>query len=828
MASKKQEVTLTAEQIENIKNYGSHIKTIEDFAEGVRKIPGNYLGDIGNNGWHSCCREIIQNAIDECLRAYSPANHVWVTFDERTQTCTIEDNGRGLPHGHIIRAIASERTSTNYDKVNGSSEYTSGVHGLGSGVAMALSLSYIVESYVLGKAKRVEFHKGKAWKYGEKDIKCPPGKQGTFVSLTPDTTILGDVNLTCNDIFALLTRLYTKMNIGHEIDFIGINKAGAIAINEQLINQDGILTDLIMITKKPIIPPICYAFDNGTMKADIAFTYDAEAITDDEEISSYANFTPTADDGTHVDGFLNGLCKFLKDYMNKIYLGEKSKLTITNNDVKTGLKAVVVAAHVNPIFKGQFKGKISNEDLKPFVEELTVKALTEWSKTKPNDLQRLAKYIKDVAEVRSKTDTEKIKLSSNYQESALGEYPKKFVKPAGKKNLEYFIVEGDSAMGSIKNGRNPAFQGVFPIRGKLPNAFSKNKVDLLNNQEVSAIIRLTTGDKVYKKNFDINKVKWDKIIILADGDPDGAHISCLVLRLFLVFMPQVIEAGKLYKAIPPLYSIGKKKKTFFIDKYDFAKFLQQQFIKTHYVNHIKSKKKFTNAEYVRFFAKNIDYAYIMNILSDTFAVSQNLLEEVLFLIADAIDFRAQSEIAVAGFAKASIASPEETKNFINESIIQTVQYNLSGLNFNKFKSTIEKKFRFVKVEKQNGIIYVQGEVNDRYQYIFINEYFIRNCMQLINIIKTNEERYFDFDGNQSTIYDIISSFDSIAPNITRYKGLGEMNENEIAESVLNPENRTLIRYTMESAKEEISNIRYIDSNFASLLNTITVTRQDIE
>ena len=123
---------------------------------------------------------------------------------------------------------------------------------------------------------------------------------------------------------------------------------------------------------------------------------------------------------------------------------------------------------------------------------------------------------------------------------------------------------------------------------------------------------------------------------------------------------------------------------------------------------------------------------------------------------------------------------------------------------------------------------MQGEVNDRYQYIFINEYFIRNCMQLINIIKTNEERYFDFDGNQSTIYDIISSFDSIAPNITRYKGLGEMNENEIAESVLNPENRTLIRYTMESAKEEISNIRYIDSNFASLLNTITVTRQDIE
>jgi len=830
MAKQKQtQVTLTAEQIENIKNYGSHIKTIEDFAEGVRKIPGNYLGDIGNNGWHSCGREIIQNAIDECLRAYSPANHVWVTFDERTQTFTIEDNGRGLPHGHIIRAISSERTSTNYDKTEGSGEYTSGVHGLGSGVAMALSEKYIVESYVLGVAKRVEFDKGKVWKYGEKDIKCPVGKQGTFISLSPDVSILGPVNLKCSDIFSLLTRLYTKMQIGQQIDFIGIGTNGSICMNEQLINKDGILTDLILMTHKPIIPPICYAYDNGTMKADIAFTYDADSITEDEDISSYANFTPTADGGTHVDGFINGLCKFLKDYINKIYLGEKSKLTVTNNDVKTGLKAVVVAAHVNPIFKGQFKGKISNEDLKPFVEDLTIRTLQEWAKTKPNDLQKLSKYIKEIAEVRSKTDVEKIKLSANYEQSALGEYPKAFVKPAGRKNLEFFIVEGKSAMGPIKNSRNPAFQGIFPIRGKLPNAFSRNKVDLLNNQEISAIIRLTTGDKVYKKNFDVSQVKWDKIIILTDADPDGSHISTLALRLFLVFMPQVIEAGKLYKAIPPLYSVGTKKKTYFTTKQDFAKYIMQQFIKSYYIAHIKSKKKFTPSEYLKFFTINADYAYTLNILADIFAVNQNLLELVLFNIADAIDFRTQSEIAAASFAKASITNdPEEIKGIVQTSIIKNVQYNLTGLNFNKFKSAIEKQYRFIKVEKRNGTILIQGEVEGRYQYIFVNDYFITNCIDMINLINLNEERYLYLNDEKKSIYEIVSIFDSIMPSVTRYKGLGEMNEKDIAESTLLPENRTLIKYTLESAKEEINNIRYIDSNFASLLNNITVTRQDIE
>lgn len=297
-------------------------------------------------------------------------------------------------------------------------------------------------------------------------------------------------------------------------------------------------------------------------------------------------------------------------------------------------------------------------------------------------------------------------------------------------------------------------------------------------------------------------------------------------------MPQVIAAGKLYKAIPPLYSVENgKKKTYFASKLDFAKFIQQTFNKSHTVEMPgKNGKKLTPAETVKLFYKNADYAYELNILSNIFAVNTKLLEFVLFQVADAIDFKTQKDIAVAGFAQASVATAteEETKALVDRSIIQAIGYNLGGLNYNKFKKAIENNYRFLHVDKRNGTIVIEGEVEEKYQYIFLNDYFIHNCMEMIKLIRFNDQRYYKLDGKPATIYDIISTFDSTMPTVKRYKGLGEMNSNEAAESTLSIENRTLIRYTLESAKEEINAIRYVDTNVSSLLNNVRVTRQDVE
>lgn len=502
--------------VESIKNYENDLVKIENFIEGVRTLPGFYIGATGNIGWLACIREIFQNAIDEMKRPYSPCHYIKIVFDERNQQAIIEDTGRGIPLGKIIEIYTSERMSSNYHKKAGDS-YTSGTHGVGSGVALALSKYFSVSSYVLGKAHQVQFDSGIPRNDIEEKIPCPEGRQGTTVIMTPDLDIMGNVNLTCKEVFDMVFKIFTLINIGDRIDFIGIDSKGNKCIEEEMINKDGIVTDLIVKTQSPLIPPIQFQDDNGTMMCEIAFTYDASDLSGEEDITSFGNFTNTTD-GTHVQGFLSGICIYFKNYMNKIYLGEKSKITITNIDVRTGLKAVVNAAHINPIFKGQFKGVLSNDDIEPYIRNFTIKSLENWAKLRPGDLQKIAKFLKDVAELRMKSDTDKVKLSSKYETNVLTGRPKGFVPASGKKELELVIVEGKSALGSTKNSRDYLRQAIFPIRGKLPNAYTTSKTKFLSNQEVAAIISLVGGG--YGKNFDITKVRWEKIILLADADPD--------------------------------------------------------------------------------------------------------------------------------------------------------------------------------------------------------------------------------------------------------------------------------------------------------------------
>lgn len=507
---------LTQEQLDHIKNYGDSITHIESFVEGVRALPGMYIGNTGNIGWLACIREIFQNAVDESLRKNSPCHYIRVVFDERTQTAIVEDTGSGIPHGKIIDIYTTERTSSNYEKKPG--EYTSGAHGVGSGVALALSKNFEVLSYVLGNAVQVKFDAGIPWEYGEKPIKCPDGRQGTTVTMSPDVTVLGQVSLTCIDILNLVDKIVPIMNVGDRVDFVGYDTVGNIAHNVQRINTDGIITALYRNVVSPIINPIVFTADNGTMRAEVIITYDSGAMDSFSDVISYANFTPTTA-GTHIEGFLEGLCRYLRKYMNNFYLGQKSKISIINNDIKTGLKAIVSVAHIYPIFQGQFKGILSNEDMKGFVSNLTYTGLDEWAKKNPGDLQKICKFIKDIADIRSKTDDSKIKLSNQYQRSSLTGKPKKFVDVSGKKDLELFIVEGDSALGSARGGRDPLTQGIFPIRGKLLNAFNTPKARFLQNAEVAAIIQLVTGGS-YGRNIDMAKVRWDKIIFMTDADPD--------------------------------------------------------------------------------------------------------------------------------------------------------------------------------------------------------------------------------------------------------------------------------------------------------------------
>lgn len=838
---------------ESIKNYGKQIKKLS-YVESVRKLPGLYIGSIGNEGWKGCVREIIQNAFDEAVRKDSPCNFVRISYDERNQSAIIEDNGRGVPHGKMQDIYSEDHTSSHYENTEGS-EYSSGTHGTGGGVAMSLSQHFVATSYVLGTAHEIEFEQGKIIKK-EHVVECPRDRQGTTVYLEPDISIMGIITLTCNDIYTIAANIVPLLPLNTKVDFIGIDAHGNIVINESLINKDGLYTFLQQRMKSPLIAPITFSCDTKIMKAEAVFGYDSADLTSAENIISFANFTNTTGGGTHVQGFLDGICMHLRNYMNKIYLGPKSKITVVNNDIKTGLRGAISVAHINPIFMGQFKGILSNTDMQDFVKRLTINALENWSKTSPSDLQKLCKFIKEVAEIRSKSEGEKVKLSDNYNKNVISGMPDKYVEPSGK-HLELFIVEGDSALGPVVSARDYHFQGVFPIRGKLPNCFKESKAKVLSNAEISAIIKIIGGG--YGRDFDISKVKWEKVVIFADADADGSHISTLFIRFILVYMPQLIVAGRVYKSVPPLYGIQVGKNTiYFATTAEFIKYIQKLFLNAHVLTDINGQK-ISMTQATNIFYTNRNYVRAIKIISDSYAIDLELLEAVLYELAPYIEIGSESmvnnmagRVAVAKKEPAKKKKSTKKKEKVNkvavneealeeeieDTIIPVTTGSVIGYgnyiirpDFNPqiMVKHLKKKFRFLQVTMSNGVPFLSGLVNSRYQRVFLSNKFINACLELINVIKHNDEFYM-LDGEKVSIYGLMIAFEKAKPShITRYKGLGEQNPSQLADSAVIPDkSRTLIQYTMESAIEEINAIRATESNMYALLRDIKVERDEVE
>lgn len=457
MAKKKE---LTPEELA-IRDYANLIKTIHIFSEAVRQNPGQFIGYLKNKGFKNMYREVYQNAIDELIKTSSPCNEVRVLFDERDNSVVVEDNGRGIPFNNIIRIFTSEHTSSNYTKQKG--EYSSGLHGVGGKVVNALSSIFTVDSYVLGEARHVEFYKGLPWDKGEQVIPNKENKQGTVIMFKPDYDIMGEINVTWQEIYDLTTKILMLTNRGSKVIFKAIDKRGKLH-EETIINEDGIITDLIKKTSKPLIAPVYMSSDNGTMKAEIAFTYDSEDL-DAEDITTFSNFCPTIG-GKHLDGFIDGLCDYWRKYMNNVYLANsKKKITVTKQDIKQGLKAVISVAHIKPIFSGQAKDILDNDDMYYFCRDLVSQSMDNWLKTNQNEVKKVCEFFKDAAEVRLNSEKEKVKLSTKYSTSKLTGMPAKFIKANNPKgNGELIIVEGDSALGSIRDSRNKDIQGLFPIK----------------------------------------------------------------------------------------------------------------------------------------------------------------------------------------------------------------------------------------------------------------------------------------------------------------------------------------------------------------------------
>lgn len=776
-----------------IQNYGNEIKTIKDMMAHIRKRPTMYIGYVGNPGYINMIREVFQNACDEVEKNESPADRVYIKYEEKTNRCTVGDNGRGIPFNDMFRIFATMNTSSNYNKKGG--EFSSGVNGVGSKVTNALSDEFTVVSQICkeysptGKAEGhiIEFHQGKCTdpKHIGKPYKNISNYQGTIVTFTPDETIMGKITVTCEDVLALVSQILPLMKIGAIVDFEGIRLDGT-RFTHHMVNTDGILTFLKETKFKPLIDPIMITAGNDKVSANIAITWDANGLDENEYIRSFANMCPTINNGsTHVEAFVDALSNYFRVYMNKIVLNNNSKLKTINQDIRAGLKAVVSVMVLEPQFSGQAKEILGNVEVKPFIKELINDALSKWGKEHSTELQKLCKFFKDVGTLRMKAAGDKITLLKSTVSTLTG-LPAKYQKPTGKKNLELILVEGDSAMAPCRTGCDPARQGLFPLRGKVKNAMTSTRKDFFSNEECKAIYTILGCGEGRK--CDPSKCKFDKIIFLGDADPDGLHIRTLLLKMFIIYYRPLVEAGRVYAAEPPLYSIvlKNKERQYFIDKADYVQYVYKRFAKYNTVKTSKGKKM-SDSQIIDLLCTNINYLVDMNILAQNYAIEPNLLELIYSMIVH----------------KASYAA---------------------------IRRAVSKAYRYVTVEVRNGIMVVSGLVKDNVQTAVFNNNMIKDCNERIlsYIINTDEDGYI-LNDNHVSLYELMEAFDKFTPpNLTRYKGLGEMNPNELAVSTLHPDyNRTLIRYTTSDIERDIEEMRKVDANFNALLQGVDIAGFDI-
>lgn len=511
---------LSQEQLSAINNYGKDIETLKDTVTAIRKLPGMYCAGKGNKGFLSLIREIYDNAIDQVVDPSSPADYITVYYNMITLEVEVSDNGKGLPFDTIERAVTAQHTSKNYTKKKG--EYSSGVHGSGLKVTNALSSECHIQSFRYdGTAMQLDLKEGYVVGKGAYPIKNKECRQGLVVRFVPSVEVLGELSLDWKTVYHLVKDIISLTPVGSRVHFEAVDLNNQRHI-EDIVNADGIITKLISSVKAPICKPIVLSHDNGDFKLDIAFVTDTNenGLEDDVRVTAFCNMCPTIA-GEHISGSIDGICKWFCNYMNNIYLANqkaKDKLKIMPIDIKRGLNVVISGFCLDVIFVGQDKQQLAVPEMASFCKDVLMNGLEQWSKSNPQDLLKLCKFFKDMGELRMKQDKDKVKIVQKYAASAAtGGLPRKYVRPLGKEHIELLIVEGDSAKSDVETGRNKLTQGVFPIRGKIINAFACNKATFFNNEEVQSINQIMFG-MPYRRDFKVSDCRVEKIVILSDAD----------------------------------------------------------------------------------------------------------------------------------------------------------------------------------------------------------------------------------------------------------------------------------------------------------------------
>ena len=533
------------------------IKVLEGL-EGVRKRPAMYIGSTGKEGLQHLVMEIVDNSVDECLAGVCTNINVTLNKDG---SVTVEDNGRGMPVDihPVYKKPAVEIIVT---KLHAGGKFdnkvyavSGGLHGVGISVVAALSKKMTVEVKKDGKIYSQSYEKGKPITKLKIIGKCSNSETGTKVSFLPDDEIFSTTEF---DFHSLATRFreICFLNAGLKIHFKD-EKSG----KEETFCYTGGLVEFIKWlnkSKTALHKPIYFKRQVNDVIVEIAIQY---SDSYNENIYGFVNTINTVEGGTHVSGFKTALTRVINDYAIKRGALKKEKLT--GDDVREGLTAIISIKIPDPQFEGQTKTKLGNSEVKGIVDSITTSALSEFFEENPAVAKKILQKCLSALKARQAAKKAK-ELVRRKNAFGSGGLPGKLADCSNKKRekTELYIVEGQSAGGTAKGARDKEFQAILPLKGKILNVEKSNPNKALASEEISNIITaIGTG---VGDNFDITKLRYNKIIIMTDADVDGQHIKTLLLTLFYRYMPQLIEAGHVFIAVAPLYKITKGGKNYYV------------------------------------------------------------------------------------------------------------------------------------------------------------------------------------------------------------------------------------------------------------------------
>ena len=788
--------------VENKESYGAEQIKVLDGLEAVRKRPSMYIGNTGEEGLHHLIWEVVDNSIDEALAGF--CSHIRVTI-HADNSVSVEDNGRGIPVDmHPTEKMSALELVMTTLHAGGKFDHSTykvsgGLHGVGVSVVNALSCCTVAEIKRNGKIYRQSYRCGE--KTSELEIVGESERTGSKITFQADPEIFQETTVYNYD--TVKNRLRELSFLNKEVHiYLKDERSGA---EDKFHAEGGIISyvEYLNRNRTPLYAePIYISAEKDQVKVEIGIQYfDGYS----ERLFSFVNNINTKEGGTHVAGFRAALTKCINRYANDDIIPKNLREKMGGDDVREGLTCVISVHVPNPQFEGQTKTKLGNSEVKSIVESVCNEKLTIFFEQNPAIARKILFKVVEAARAREAAKRARDLSRKKGSTSLLMAGKLAECQEKDPKRREIFIVEGDSAGGSAKQGRDRSIQAILPLRGKILNVEKARFDRVLESEEIKQLIG-ALGCGIGEDDFDLERLRYHKVIIMTDADVDGAHIRTLLLTFFYRQMLPLVQGGYVYIGQPPLYRLGKgKKEQYFLEEGELNSFLFSQASEKMSMKYGSGKTIIEGQEFVSLLEKLSVYQRIAS-----FMQRMNITEELLYLLLDN-NVHSADQFTDEMFVRELIAKIPD-KSFV-----------IGNIRSCRWRATCYEVDIAIKGR-------VQAMTTLGPQIPLINEY--RKAISLFPVIKSYLKEPFDLIMQTGTAQesvqpirdwnDLLKSVREESfkgSHLQRYKGLGEMNPEQLWDTTMNPANRRLVKVTINDAEQA-------DDIFTTLMGDKVEPRRD--